>query len=136
MGLARTLHRPAQLTIAPGEAMHRSTLKLAAAVLGGFAVVTALAALAVAVSDAGHVAAREVWVVPLVAGGAVGLFSWYLLSGAGSSEHRAAGRATVGCAACGAEILDDWRLCPYCGAASGPQRAEGESTLISPEARG
>jgi hypothetical protein len=103
--------------------------------------VAAVAALAVLAGLAGAVLVRGVtagalplnsgWAIPLVAGGSVGLLSWFLLAGrahGGSTEPR---RAMVRCASCGTELLEEWRLCPYCGVASG--RAEREIASVSGE---
>ncbi len=54
------------------------------------------------------------WLIPAIATGLVVLLSWALLS----SHHRNDERATpvmVRCGSCDAVMMQQWRLCPYCG---------------------
>ncbi len=55
------------------------------------------------------------WVVPL--GSVVVILGviWLLLAKAPSGDEGAARFRQVVCPTCGREVLDDWRLCPYCG---------------------
>ena len=88
-------------------------------VLSGIAVVIALAALVASMRDGGQplgpaFARSAGWIVPLVAGGAVGGFTWLMLSGTQRGEQSCGG-PMVPCPVCGNEVLEEWRMCPYCG---------------------
>jgi hypothetical protein len=101
-------------------------------VLSGIAVVVALAALVASMRDGGQplgaaFARSAGWIVPLVAGGAVGGFTWLMLSSTAGGQ-RSCGGPMVPCPLCGNEVLGEWRMCPYCGE-SFEDVAEGETTL-------
>jgi len=54
------------------------------------------------------------WVIPAIAAGLVVLLSWALLS----SHHRHDEQSTpvmVRCTSCDAVMMQEWRMCPYCG---------------------
>ena len=98
-------------------------LRVTAAALGGLAVVTALVAFGILASLRSGVvlggAHAPLWAVPLVAGAAVGVLSWFLLTGSPTAEGASDDyRVTVACAHCGNSVLEDWLLCPHCGSAS------------------
>lgn len=110
--------------------MDRRIIRLAAAVLCGLAIVTALAALVIAASAGGRAVPVGVeTAIPLIAGGAVALLSWFLLAGATHNDDLEARRTRVRCPACGTEVRRDWRLCPYCGAASRTASRDDASPL-------
>ena len=95
-------------------------LRVSAAALGGLAAVTALVAFGVLMSMRSGVLVSAtqapLWALPLVAGGTVGVLSWFLLDGARTSEDPSDDvRVTVACEHCGKTMLEDWRLCPHCG---------------------
>lgn len=100
--------------------MSRVSLKrMAVVIVAGLALFSALGIAALQVGDSLlsrmlGVEALE-WMVPLTTGGVIGLSGWMLLgkSGPAPSEHLYA--ETV-CPSCGRAILQDWRLCPHCGA--------------------
>ncbi len=100
--------------------MSRSpAVRITAALLGGVAAASALfAVLLVATADergAGFRSLGHGWGVPLLAGVVVGILSWLLLNESPvDDESRALSGHTL-CSACGSPILEDWRLCPYCG---------------------
>ena len=52
--------------------------------------------------------------VPLAAGAVIGLGAWALLDDPPSPTQDAP-YAEMACPVCGRAILEDWRLCPYCG---------------------
>jgi hypothetical protein len=90
------------------------------AILGGLALAALLtAALAVANGTQGIAyctALRFGWIVPLFAGLVIGGVALLLL------DSRGAGRDSIrdtsaqwACPACDNPILEDWRMCPYCG---------------------
>jgi len=54
------------------------------------------------------------WTIPLIAGGLVGLASWILLTEREGEDSGRELRSTA-CEVCGHRVLDEWRLCPYCG---------------------
>ncbi len=54
------------------------------------------------------------WTVPIVAGILVALVALLLGEQPGGAEAGEELRSTS-CAACGTSIIDEWRLCPYCG---------------------
>lgn len=117
--------------------MNRPIMRLVAAVLGGIAVVTVLGALVIAVSSGrGLVPAGAGWVVPLVVGGSVGLLSWFLLTETPSEDGSDAKRATVTCALCGTEVLEDWRLCPYCGELNESPRPGADAAGVASQIEG
>lgn len=132
-GLAHALHLWAHLITVPGEAMKRPIARLAAATLAALAVVAALAALVIVASAGARLFPTGVgWAVPLIAGGGVGLLSWFLLAGTGRDDEFDVKRATVRCASCGTEVLEDWRLCPYCGESNDPASRDAAAARVSP----
>ena len=52
--------------------------------------------------------------VPLAAGAVIGLGAWALLDDPVPTSQDAP-YAEMACPVCGRAILEDWRLCPYCG---------------------
>ncbi|MDR3686351.1 MAG: zinc ribbon domain-containing protein [Coriobacteriia bacterium] len=52
--------------------------------------------------------------VPLAAGAVIGLGAWALLDDPVPAPQDAS-YAEMACPVCGRAILEDWRLCPYCG---------------------
>jgi len=113
--------------------MNRAALlRVAAAVLGGFAVVTVLALFVRMVSASGVPAwpmdSQAGWIVPIVAGTTVGVLSWLLLGGDDIVDSGDSARPTVSCPVCGTELLEEWRLCPYCGVQSDEASKEIGST--------
>lgn len=113
--------------------MDRRIIRFAAAVLCGLAIVTALAALLIAASAGGRaVPVGTETAIPLIAGGAVALLSWFLLAGATHDDDVEARRARVRCPSCGTEVRRDWRLCPYCGDASRSVAGEDKQPLSHP----
>lgn len=115
--------------------MNRAALlRIAAAVFGGLAVVAVLAAfvrMGAATSGRSWPMAGEAgWVVPLVAGATVGVLSWLLLGGDYAPEASETGPHRVECPVCGTELLQEWRLCPYCGVKS--EKAADDSAACTP----
>jgi hypothetical protein len=55
------------------------------------------------------------WLMPVIAAGLVGLLAWALLSPRDNRAEQSA-RAMVRCRSCDANMMQGWRLCPYCGA--------------------
>lgn len=101
--------------------MKRSTARGIAALLGAVSVVVGLMGLVFAGSRGGELAASEArWIVPLIAGGSVGVLAWLLLADPTTGSRTTDVRATVSCATCGVEVLEGWRLCPYCGGSTRP----------------
>lgn len=97
----------------------KPVIRVSVAVLGGIAVAVSLLGLLM-IANAGRgfagCAATTAfgWTIPLIAGGLVGVASWLLLTGhegddIGDDLHSSA------CAVCGQPIIEEWRLCPYCG---------------------
>jgi hypothetical protein len=101
--------------------MKRSIAGVIAAVLGVGVALIAYAAPLLGARDL-----RFDWPVPLVAGGTVGFLSWFLVSATPSTFDDDGVRTVVQCATCGAEVLEEWRLCPHCGGAK-PATADGGS---------
>jgi ribosomal protein S27AE len=109
--------------------MNRPIIRVAVALLGGFAIAAALAVLLIAASTGSSGALGGDAAIPLIAGGAVALLAWFLLSGATREGDSDAKRAMVRCPACGNEVLWDWRLCPYCGGTSEPASHDDASSV-------
>ena len=56
------------------------------------------------------------WLIPFIAGAVIGVVAFLLLDSDRSvSEPEVELRATA-CETCGAEVMDEWRMCPHCGA--------------------
>jgi len=107
----------------------RSTTTL----VGGIAVLALVVALVVGVVSGTLPTPRNSgWAVPLVAGGAVGLLSLFLLAGTTRDEERDAPLMKTSCAACGMQVLEEWRLCPYCGGSSETVAGREDSSYVSP----
>ena len=81
-----------------------------------------------------HIPASAVWAIPLLAGGAVGLLALFLLAGTNLEDERGTGRSAVSCPMCGKQVLEDWRLCPYCGGSNEPIIIEADQPHVSPHA--
>lgn len=86
---------------------------VAAAVLATVVVAAALV-VAGAVREAGTLTSVLGWVAPILAGVAVGFIADIILESREDGES--SGERVRVCEACGAELLDDWRMCPTCGA--------------------
>ncbi len=69
------------------------------------------------------------WTIPLVSLFVILGVGWLLMSQA-PKDDGAGPASTVACDACGRPVLEDWRLCPYCGAAPASERPLG-STPVS-----
>jgi hypothetical protein len=95
-------------------------VRLSVTALGGAVAVAAFLTFLI-VSSEGSGVAPSGWAVLLIAGGSVGLLSWFLFAGIGRGESRGAGPQVVRCESCGAEVREDWRLCPFCGDSSEPR---------------
>jgi len=104
--------------------MKRWIQESTATALGGLAMAAGLAAIIIAAMGGRLIPEGAVWAIPLVAGGTVGLLSWFLLAGASDEGTPDAGPVKTRCASCGVEVLEDWRLCPYCGGSSRPASTE------------
>lgn len=72
------------------------------------------------------------WTIPLVAGAAVGVLSLLLLTGTAREDESDSRRVNVICPSCGMQVLEDWRLCPYCGGSKERVISEGESPAVTP----
>lgn len=100
--------------------MSRISAKRIGLAIIGASVAMWLVLTAVARADAAGLAAAYPlgafgWMVPVAAGAAVGLVAWVALGTGTASDPDSIIRDEHPCAACGRMILDDWRLCPYCG---------------------
>ncbi len=112
--------------------MKRPIGRLTAAAFGAFAVVAAAVSMMMAAYGVGSTAPLGAgWGPPLLAGGAVGVIAWLLLSGVNDRGIDDAGPALTRCTLCGAEVLKDWRLCPYCGGSSEREPGEGSARNAS-----
>lgn len=54
------------------------------------------------------------WVMPAIAAGLVVLLSWALLSAQRHPDERST-PVMVRCTSCDAVMMQEWRMCPYCG---------------------
>lgn len=54
------------------------------------------------------------WIAPLLAASIIGGLAWILLGQEPHGDGLDAPPA-ASCTSCGREVLDRWRLCPYCG---------------------
>lgn len=54
------------------------------------------------------------WVIPAIAAGLVVLLSWALLSSHHHDDELSA-PVMVRCSSCDAVMMQEWRMCPYCG---------------------
>jgi len=55
------------------------------------------------------------WTIPIVSLVVIGVAAWLLLAGAGTGRSSETDSRYVACPSCGRSVLEDWRLCPYCG---------------------
>jgi hypothetical protein len=99
------------------------------AVLGWFAAVSVLVAVA---AEVGHSEFARLynlglyeWAVPVVAGVAAGALAWLVLDGVHADDDLPS-HSVAACQACGRPMLDDWRLCPHCGALVGRESLEAD----------
>ena len=111
-----------------GEGRYRKQLVSFIGVLAG---VLALGLLFVTVSEDGR---RMIggpgtmfgWALPLVSLFVIVAVTWLLLA-RDSRDVDSDDPHYVTCEACGQSILEDWRLCPYCGAQVREWRSSGQS---------
>lgn len=85
------------------------------------ALVAAAVSLAIAIQDGGGFAGCVTtiafkWFVPLIAAAVIGGVAVMLLDGHPSGSGPADDLRSGQCAVCGAAIIDEWKLCPHCGA--------------------
>jgi hypothetical protein len=113
--------------------MKQPIARFAVIASGVFAVLVGIAALVIGeLSGSRHIPASAGWAIPLLAGGAVGLLSLFLLAGTTLEEGQSVGRSTVSCPMCGERVLEDWRLCPFCGGSNEPTVGDADRTRVSP----
>ncbi|MDZ4063806.1 MAG: zinc ribbon domain-containing protein [Coriobacteriia bacterium] len=85
------------------------------------AAVGAAAALAIAIETGGGIGGCTTtvafrWFVPLVAAAVIGGVAVMLLDGHPSESVSVDTLQSGACAVCGSAIIDEWKLCPHCGA--------------------
>jgi hypothetical protein len=56
------------------------------------------------------------WIAPLVTVLVVGAAAWALLGDAEPGVNDGSAMHTEPCGSCGRDVLEGWRMCPYCGA--------------------
>ncbi len=100
--------------------MDKKAVKRFALIVAGGFVFTGVALAAVAffggAFSADSSTASFGWLVPIIAGAVIGVVAFLLLDSDRSvSEPEVELRATA-CETCGAEVMDEWRMCPHCGA--------------------
>jgi len=95
-----------------------SVTKVVTAVVGGFVAMLAVYAVLLLMRSGQALERSEIFglglLVPVVAGAMVGALAWALLSD-GDEGSDPTHQASATCAACGAPVMPDWRLCPNCG---------------------
>ena len=65
------------------------------------------------------------WVLPLLTGSVVGLVAWALLFKAPNYRDEDDPPRSVPCPVCSKAVMQDWRMCPYCGSPIAEQRTAG-----------
>jgi hypothetical protein len=93
--------------------------RVVVAVMAGVLLCSAMLAIIVVVNQgldlSGCVAATPLgWTAILVSGLVIAVAGWMLFS-AGRRFDDGPRLATVECPVCGRAVLEEWRLCPYCG---------------------
>ncbi len=63
------------------------------------------------------------WMIPAIAAGLVVLLSWALLSSRHHNELQST-PVMVRCTSCDAVMMQEWRMCPYCGSI----KSEGDAS--------
>jgi hypothetical protein len=71
------------------------------------------------------------WTIPIVSLVVIGVAVWLLLSSAGTDRSSDADARYMACPACGRSVLEDWRLCPYCGLSLAPKDLDGGGVAAS-----
>jgi hypothetical protein len=99
-----------------GKRLKRLLIAAAAA----FGAAAALFALLLAVnSDLGFAGCSGTgafgWGLPLLAGTLIGGVAWGLLFAAPRYRKEDPSRHSVPCPSCDKAVMEDWRMCPYCG---------------------
>jgi hypothetical protein len=100
--------------------VHRKAIKrLALVVAGGFVltgvVLAAVTFLGETYSPDSTTAAYG-WIIPIITGAVIGLVAFLLLDTEDVASGTDVGLRSTSCASCGAEVIDEWRMCPHCGA--------------------
>jgi hypothetical protein len=94
--------------------------RLLLAVAGAFGAAVALFALLLAVNQGlgfgGCTGTGPLgWSLPLVSGLLIGGVAWGLLFTAPNRSDEKGARHCVPCPSCDKAVMEDWRMCPYCG---------------------
>ena len=55
------------------------------------------------------------WTVPIVTVGVIGIVAWILLHESDDETDENVAGMSCRCSSCGEPVIDNWRLCPYCG---------------------
>lgn len=61
------------------------------------------------------------WTMPPLAGILIGGVAWALLSKAPHYSDDVRSRRSVPCPSCEKAVMEDWRMCPYCGRVLSPE---------------
>lgn len=91
---------------------------IGASVLGVFAMLVLLDFINSGTGFAGCTATAAFgWLIPLLSGAIVAVIAWMLIEGGrdGSSESSESTPESTTCMHCESTILQEWKLCPYCG---------------------
>jgi predicted RNA-binding Zn-ribbon protein involved in translation (DUF1610 family) len=104
----------------------KAVKRLALVIAGGF-VLTGVVLAMLAFLESGYLgdssAASFGWIIPVVAGTVIGVVAFLLLDSDRSATEADVGLKSTTCSACGAEIIEDWRMCPDCGEVLDEERA-------------
>ncbi len=113
--------------------MSSEVRKLVAVIVGGMALVAGALALITLLNEgmslAGCTAATPLgWTVPLVSILVIAAAAWYLLAQTEKDPGSAKEFRSAVCPSCGRNVLEDWRMCPYCGSGMPGTGPEADTT--------
>ncbi|MDA3937581.1 MAG: hypothetical protein PF636_12140 [Actinomycetota bacterium] len=98
---------------------HRSMfIVMGLSVVGTLAMLVLLNAINDGVGFAGCTASAAFgWLLPLLSGALVAVIAWMLIDGDRGDPHVSAADSpeSTTCMHCGTSIMQEWKLCPYCG---------------------
>jgi hypothetical protein len=99
--------------------VHRKSVKrLALVVAGGFVATGSILAAVTFIGEmyvTGSATAAYGWIIPIITGAVIGLVAFLLLDADPVERKPPVEIRSTACSECGAEINDDWRMCPHCG---------------------
>jgi len=99
--------------------MHKKTVRRLTLVIAAGIVLVGVALATLAVLGTGPLGNSSTgvlgWIIPIVAGSVIGLAAFLLLDSDQADSGLRVELKAATCSSCGAEVMEEWRMCPDCG---------------------